>query len=159
MLRSFGAVVAGCFAAGMIIGMVQQLGHNFFPPPKAVQEALASQDDAVRMKAIKEYLPNAPVEALLFVPLAYAVGSFGGGALAARIARRRQVLHALIVGGLMMAGGVMMLVSLPHPAWLAVLCLVAFLPAAWAGAKLATPKSSPDEPHGHAAAESNQDAE
>lgn len=143
----------------MIIGTVQKLGHSFFPPPKAVQEALASQDDAVRMKAIKEYLPNAPVGALLFVPLAYAVGSFGGGALAAWIARRRQLLHALIVGGLMMGGGVMMLVAMPHPPWMAVLCLAAFLPAAWAGAKLATPKPSPDEPHGHAAAESNQDAE
>jgi hypothetical protein len=146
MLRSIGAVVAGCFAAGMIIGMVQQLGHSFFAPPKEVQEALNSKDDAVKMKAIKEYLPNAPVEALLFVPLAYAMGSFGGGALAARIARRRQLLHALIVGGLMMAGGVMMLVSLPHPAWLAVLCLGAFLPAAWAGAKMATPKLDPAAP-------------
>ena len=140
MLRSFGAVVAGCFAAGMIIGAGQKLGHGFFPPPKEVQEALASKDPKMREQAIKEYLPNAPVGALLFVPLAYALGSFGGGALAARIARRRQVLHALIVGGLMMAGGVMMLVSLPHPAWMAVLCLGAFLPAAWAGAKMATPK-------------------
>jgi hypothetical protein len=153
MLRSFGAVVAGCFAAGMIIGMVQQLGHNFFPPPKAVQEALASQDDAVRMKAIKEYLPNAPVEALLFVPLAYAVGSFGGGALVAWIARRRQLLHALIVGGLMMGGGVMMLLSLPHPPWLAALCLAAFLPAAWAGAKLATPKPETAAPAEEASGE------
>ena len=140
MLRSFGAILAGCFAAGMIIGAVQQLGHSFFPPPKAVQEALSSKDPKVREQAIKEYLPNAPVEALLFVPLAYAMGSFGGGALASWIARRRQLLHALIVGGLMMGGGVMMLLSLPHPPWLAALCLAAFLPAAWAGAKLATPK-------------------
>ena len=146
MWRSFGAIFAGCVVASVIITGVQMLGHGIFPPPPKIQKAMTDKNATARNQAIREYLPMAPVGVLLFVPLAWALGSFGGGALTARLAKRRHVLHALIVGVVMMANGVVMLFMLPHPLWMACLGMAVFLPAAWAGGKIIARKLSTPAP-------------
>jgi len=81
---------------------------------------------------------------LLFVLAAWAVGSFGGAAMAAFIARRAPIMHGLIVGGILLAAGVANLVAFPHPLWFTIVGVLEFLPMAWLGA--ATAKSLVNKP-------------
>ncbi len=78
-----------------------------------------------------------PLGAMVFVILAYAAGSFGGGWVAARLAAARKLRHALVVGGVLMLAGVSNLVTIPHPTWMVIATLVVFLPLAYAGGRLA----------------------
>lgn len=136
MLRNFGAVIAGCIAAAIIIMVVEMMGHVIHPLPKEYREALVAAqtagDEAAQMKVISEYIPQAPVGALLFVPLAWGVGTLAGGFLAVRIARPGAEDVAYAVAGMMLLGGVMMIAAIPHPLWM-VLGLLAFPAGGWLG--------------------------
>jgi len=107
---------------------MQSLGHFIYPPPADL--------DLKNPEAMKNLIASAPVGALLLVVLAYAVGSFGGGWLAARLAPKSHILHGMIVGGLLMAAGIMNLLMLPHPLWFWIVSVAVYLPAAYAGARL-----------------------
>jgi hypothetical protein len=76
------------------------------------------------------------------VLLSYAVGSLCGGALAAWIAPRAPVVHALVVGAFLTATGIANVVMIPHPSWMTVSILAIFLPAAYAGALLVKPRAA-----------------
>jgi hypothetical protein len=130
MGRKILAVVAGVILAGLVVYGVQAIGHRVYPPP----EGLNMKD----MEAMKAYVATLPVGALLFVLVAYILGSFAGGWLAAKIARASQIPLALTVGGVQLLFGIMNLVVIPHPTWFAIATVLAFLPAAYLGGKLGT---------------------
>ena len=80
------------------------------------------------------------LEGKYFLPpfLAHAVGSLVGGAIAAWIAARRRMSMALIVGALHLLGGIAAACMIPAPVWfVAVDLVVAYLPMAWFGGRLA----------------------
>ena len=135
MLRNLGAVFVGCLFAGMIIMIVEMIGHAIFPPPQEIREALQSEDTTIREEAIRNYIPNAQVGALLFVPLAWAMGTMIGGWVAARLAHPGAEDVAYGVGALMLLVGLLMLVSIPHPLWM-MAGVVAFPTGAWLGSRL-----------------------
>ena len=118
MLRNLGAGLAGCVLGVIVISFVEMMGHAFYPPPKEVREALRSKDLEVQKKAIEEYLPNAPVGAMLFVPFAWGVGTLMGGYLAGRLANPGSHDVAWGVGGLMLLCAVTVLSAIPHPTWM-----------------------------------------
>jgi predicted MFS family arabinose efflux permease len=89
-------------------------------------------------------MADVPAGALLLVLLARGVGTFAGGWLAARLAPRAPLSHAMIVGLILLAAGVMNMVMLPHPLWFWFPGVALFLPAAYAGAKLAAPGRAGD---------------
>ncbi|MCK6623004.1 MAG: hypothetical protein HUU32_18855 [Calditrichaceae bacterium] len=78
MMRSVLAVIAGVVAAGIIIALVEMAGQQIYPLPEGVNPA--------DPESVKAAMANIPTGGLLFVLLAWALGSFGGGWLAARIA-------------------------------------------------------------------------
>lgn len=129
MWRSIGAVVGGVIVGGLVVFVVEVLGQWAYPPPTDL--------DLSDPQALQAAMMNAPVGALLFVLLAWAVGSLAGGWTAARIARSRPVLHAVIVGGFLLAAGIANLITIPHPPWFTLLSVLVFLPAAYAGSLLA----------------------
>ena len=65
-----------------------------------------------------------------------------GGFLTAWIAPSAPGAHALVLGGLLTLAGIGNNLMIPPPAWFWIPMLVAFLPAAHAGARL-VPKKSP----------------
>ncbi len=70
--------------------------------------------------------------------VAHAVPSLIGGLIAALIAATRKMTMALIVGGIHLLGGIAAAFMIPAPAWFIALDLiVAYLPMAWIGGKLA----------------------
>ena len=131
MGRKILAVVAGVILAGIVVYAVEAIGHQVYPPPEGL--------DMKNMEAMKAYVATLPAGALLFVLLAYALGSFAGGWLAAKIARTSQIHLPLTVGGVQLLFGIINIVMIPHPTWFAIASVIVFLPAAYLGGKLGSP--------------------
>jgi len=128
-IRSVLGVVLGLFAAGLVIMTVQGIGHQAFPLPEGI--------DPKDPESLKAGMDRIPLGAMLFVLLAYLVGTIAGAWLAARIAGRAAILHGLIVGLFLLAGSIANLMKIPHPVWFALVNLLIYLPAAWLGARVA----------------------
>lgn len=128
MGRRILAVVAGVIFAGIVIYVLETIGHQVYPPPADL--------DTKNLEAMKAYIATLPMGAMLFVLLAYIVGSFAGGWLAVKIARTSQMHVPLTVGGVQLFLGIINLVMIPQPMWFAVASVIVFLPAAYFGGKL-----------------------
>ena len=133
MIRALLATVAGLAVAALMIGLLESIGHSMYPPP----EGLDPYGDPEGFARAVEQMPAGT---LIVVLLAWALGTFTGSWLAARIVGR--AFYGFLVGGVMMLGGITNVISIPHPWWFTVAGIVLFLPAAYAGARLATPGSS-----------------
>jgi len=131
MGRKILAVVAGVILAGIVTYAVQAIGHKVYPPPEGL--------DMKNMEAMKAYVSTLPTGALLFVLIAYVLGSFAGGWLATKIARTSQIHLPLTVGGVQLFFGIINLTMIPHPMWFAIASVIVFLPAAYFGGKLGAP--------------------
>ncbi|WP_048920142.1 hypothetical protein [Rufibacter radiotolerans] len=128
MFRSILAVLGGVAIGVFTISIIQYLSHQIYPTP-----ADFNLEDT---EAVAAYMNSAPTQALLLVLFSYALGSFFGGMVAARYAPARPVIHALIVGILLMAAGIANLVALPHPTWFLVASLLVYLPMAYFGGNM-----------------------
>lgn len=117
MGRSILAVVAGLIVGGLIVAGIEYLGHIIYPPPDGL--------DLTNPEAIREFASAAPTSARLVVLLAWFLGPFGGGWLAARLATRSPMTHALIVGAFFLIGDLVNLITIPSPVWMWIGGLVA----------------------------------
>jgi hypothetical protein len=132
LARSVLAVIAGFVAASVVMMVVESLnGRVFYPEMGKAAEAMTDRE------AIRALMASAPAGAFLVVLLGWALGSFAGGYLAARIARRSPVFHALLLGGLLTLAGIANNLMLPPPAWFWIASMLVLLPSAYAGAGLA----------------------
>lgn len=130
ILRSVLAVIAGVLAGGVVVAVIQNISSGMYSLPPGV--------DISTPEALGRAMTLLPIGAFLMVLLSYAVGSGVGGFVAARIAPRAPVGHALVVGGLLMVRGLTNLTVFPHPTWFVVVNVSEFLLFAWMGAWLAT---------------------
>ena len=128
MIRKIAAIVIGAFVAMALIATVQLLGHQVYPPPPGIDI-----NDAAAMEA---YAAMVPTGALLFVGAAWMVGAFGGGILAAFIAREAATTNCMIVGGLVLAGTVMTIISIPHPLWFSIASVIAVVATIFVASKI-----------------------
>ena len=92
------------------------------------------------------YLKVIPTGALLTVRLAWAVGTFAGAWLAARLAPAAKRSHGMAIGALFLLFTAGNLAAFPHPAWFWALSLAAIQPAAFLGARLGARRSRPTPP-------------
>ena len=119
MIRKIAAVVIGTILAIVLIIVVESLSHVVYPPPTDID-----MDDE---EALKGYFSSVPAGALLFVAAAWMIGTFAGGMLATFIARESAVINCTIIGGLVLTGTVMNLISIPHPTWFAIASILAII--------------------------------
>jgi hypothetical protein len=133
MIRSFVAVLAALVAAVIVITVVQSIGHFVYPPPPDI--------DATTPEGLAAIIAQAPLPALLFVVLAYVCGALTGGAVAARTGVGPPTARATVVGAVLTFAGLLNVLILAHPLWLAGLVVGVHLPFAWLGARLAANRS------------------
>lgn len=119
MIRKISAVVLGVLIAVILIIAIEALGHAVYPPPDGM--------DVTDREAIRAYVMGAPIAALLFVMAAWLVATFAGGLLACFIARETPLVYAAIVGGLVLLGTIINLLSIPHPLWFSITSLLAII--------------------------------
>lgn len=131
MGRTILGAVVGLAVAFFTIMLIELASHHVYPPPPGIDPGNTA--DMARLIGIL------PFGALLMVVLAWVIGAFDGGFVAAWIARGNRPRVAAIVPALMvMAGVVGMIVAMPaHPAWMSVAGLLLPIPAALFGAALA----------------------
>jgi hypothetical protein len=89
-LKFIAAVFVGMMLGGLAIWAVEMVGHNLYPPPADI--------DVSNPQNVAKAIADAPMSALLFVVLAYAVGAFIGGLVAQLIKNGPSVLSALTTG-------------------------------------------------------------
>jgi hypothetical protein len=147
MIRSILAVVVGCVVGGALMMLGHLLSMLAFPWPKDV--------DMFDQEAVARHLATLPDSAWVLALLSHAMGPLGGGFVAAWIANRAKVIHALIVGAFFLAGGVMDLFNIPqHPFWFGIADPLMYMPVAYLagmlGARVRPPVSRatvPDQPY------------
>ncbi|MGB0176068.1 MAG: hypothetical protein ACPF9D_02810 [Owenweeksia sp.] len=133
ILRNILAVIAGWVGGGIVNYALVIAGHSIFP-----MEGVDPND----MEALGNFLSGAEGEYFIFPFLAHAVGTLVGALIAAAIAATRKMMCAIIIGVLFLIGGIMASYMIPAPTWFIVLDLVvAYIPMAWIGGKLAGRKS------------------
>jgi len=124
------AVVLG-FVIGSVVNMVFiMLSGKVIPPPAG--------SDVATIEGLKASLHLFEPKHFVFPFLAHAAGTMVGAFVATLVMLRRSYIPAYVVGGLFLLGGIANVFMLPGPAWFnAVDLLLAYLPAAWLGHKLA----------------------
>ena len=137
MGKNIGAGIAGVVIAGLLVWLVEMLGHTVYPPPTDLNFA---DPDAMRT-----YIDALPVGALLFVAAAWFIGTLGGTAAACKIGDAKPMIFAIVVGGLMLLGTMFNLVTIPHPLWFSILGVVGIIVAAWLGMTLGAGTASEAE--------------
>ncbi len=136
VVRSILAVIAGFVAASAVMMVVETVnGRVMYPELGKLAEGMTDREE------IRVLLSNAPVGAFLVVLLGWVLGSLVGGFLATWIGRNAPVTHALVLGVLLTLAGIANNFMLPPPGWFWIPSLVVFLPAAYAGARLAPSKN------------------
>jgi MFS family permease len=108
-VRSVIGVLAGIAVAMFVIAGIEYMGSLAYPPPEGLDPR--NPDDRRTM------IEGAPTGALLIVVAAYAIGTFIGGYVAARFARRMPNLHAGVIATVIIAGTAWNLATYRHPAW------------------------------------------
>jgi hypothetical protein len=132
MGRTILGAVAGLATAFVTIMLVEFASHAVYPPPPGIDPANTA--DMARL------IGTLPMGALLMIVVAWVVGAFDGGFVAALLAGSARPRMAALAPGLMVTAGVVgMILAMPaHPAWMAVAGLLLPVPAALAGGALAT---------------------
>jgi len=132
--RSVLAVLVGAIVAVGLISGIEAISSAVYPMPPGV--------DLHDHAAMREYVHSLPIGAFLFILAAWAIGPCAGAWVAARIAGRAKLIHGLIVGALFLAGGIMTMLVIPHPAWMWIGGIAALAGCSYLGARIAaTPRA------------------
>lgn len=129
-LRMIGSVLLGAVAGSIVnMGLIMVSG-SVIPPPQGA--------DVTTMEGLKASMHLFEPQHFLFPFLAHALGTLVGAFVAGVTAPGRSAIPAYVVGGLFLVGGVANVAMLPSPVWFSAVDLIlAYLPAAWVGLKLA----------------------
>ncbi|MEO5585875.1 MAG: hypothetical protein ABIQ75_10505 [Flavobacteriales bacterium] len=135
ILRNVLAVLAG-LVLGSIVNMgLIVLGSSLLSPPPGV--------DVNDIASINEHIGEYATIQFLVPFLAHSLGVLVGAFLTTKLAATRQLALSLIIGAFFLLGGIMAVRMIPNaPIWFSALDLVvAYLPMAWLGHRLAAKRA------------------
>jgi len=129
ILKNVLAVLVG-WMGGSIVNMgIIMLGHELLPI-----EGIDSND----MDALVAIMPTLEVEYFIFPFVAHSLGTLVGAGLAGLIAASHTMKFSLSIGVLFLIGGIMMSYMVSGPIWFTITdILIAYIPMAWIGGKVA----------------------
>lgn len=129
-LRLFLAVGLGLLVGSAVNMGLIMLSGKVIPPPAGA--------DVTTMEGLKASLHLFEPRHFVFPFLAHALGTLVGAFIAGLLSPANSVAAAYIVGGLFLLAGIANVIMLPAPLWFSATdLLLAYLPAAWAGQRLA----------------------
>lgn len=108
LVRQVLGVIAGVIVGGLVVFVVELIGHSLFPPPAGT--------DLSDPEAVKRLISTLPTGALIMVLVGWLLGSFAGAWTANRIAR--TTIAGWIVAGLFVLLTAYNFTIIPHPAWM-----------------------------------------
>lgn len=136
VLKNFLAVIAGLIVGSFVNMALISISGAIIPPPNGA--------DVTTAEGLKATMHLFEPKHFIFPFLAHAAGTLAGAFLTALLAVNNKVRLALIIGFFFLAGGLASVFMLPSPTWFTVLDLVvAYIPMAYLGARLAPRKNNP----------------
>lgn len=130
VLMNILAVVVGIIIGSIVNMGLIQISGSIIPPPEG--------SDNTTMEGLKASMHLFEPKHFIFPFLAHALGTLVGAFVAAKIAATHKFKFALAIGFFFLIGGIMSIMMLPSPMWFtAVDLLLAYIPMAWLGGKLA----------------------
>lgn len=135
ILRNILAVIAGLFVGGLVNMGLIILGGKILPPPAGV--------DVNDIASINAHIREYSLLQLMAPFIAHAAGVLVGAFLTVKIAASRHMILALVIGAFFLLGGIMAVRMIPNsPLWFSALdLLVAYIPMAWLGYRLAAKRA------------------
>jgi sorbitol-specific phosphotransferase system component IIBC len=100
--------------------------------------------DPANTEALKQAVANLPARAFVLVVIGWAVATFCGAWLAARLASRAPAVHGGVVTVMLVAAGILNMLDLPHPTWVWITGLAAFIIGGAAGTRIGGDRSRPN---------------
>ena len=128
MGKNIVAGVAGVVIAGVLVWLVEMIGHSVYPPPPGL--------DFADPDAMRAYVGTMPTGAFLFVGGAWFIATLAGTFAACKIGDAKPMIFAIIVGGLMLVATAANLIMIPHPLWFSIVGIIGIIVAAWLGMTL-----------------------
>ncbi len=120
------ALLTGFVVSFITIGSLEFLSNRFFPIPVGV--------DFADPESVKNMMANMPLGAMIFVLVAYAIGSFAGGLSASWVAGRIQKQPSIIIGLVLTFGGIANVLQMPgQPLWMVITSFLIYLPFSYLG--------------------------
>ena len=134
IIKNILAVIAGWLGGSFINMGLIQTGHKLIPI-----EGIDPND----MSALVAIMPTLEFEYFIFPFLAHALGTLVGASIAGLIAATHKMKFSLGIGFLFLIGGIIVNYMLPGPKWFVAMDIViAYIPMAWIGGKIAEKISS-----------------
>jgi hypothetical protein len=110
IMRSVAGLIIGAIACFVVILVFDGVNSIIYPLPPGV-----SPSDP---QAMKDHIATLPVTAFLVLLLGWFAGVLVGSFVAAKIAGRAPLIHAVIIGALFLVATVANLLLLSHPLWM-----------------------------------------
>lgn len=130
VLRNLLAVLAGLLIGSVVNMSLISLSPVLIPPPAGV--------DVTKAQSLAQGMHLFEPRHFLMPWLAHALGTLAGALAAYLLAARHAQGLAWVVGAIFLCGGIAASFMTPAPAWfIAADLLLAYLPMAWLGARLA----------------------
>ncbi|MBI2808300.1 MAG: hypothetical protein HYX68_25210 [Planctomycetes bacterium] len=152
IFRSIAGIAVGAIVAVIVIMVVETANGFIYPPPDGKTGEEWYKEMMEGTPAAKEWLRSIPTSTMAMLQVAWGLGACLGGAVAALIAGRLRLLHAGIIGALILAATIYNFYCLKtqldyaHPDWLIVTGLLLPLPLSLGGGKLVAMLFPPPTP-------------
>jgi hypothetical protein len=130
MVRSVLGILGGLMAGFWLILGVETIGSLIYPPSVLI--------DWNKPETIELAMKSAPVGQLIFVLVAWSIGTFVGSGITARVASSHKIIHGMVIGVFFQFAGIQQMRMWEHPTWFWFAGLSLFLPLAFLGARLVT---------------------
>jgi len=130
LIRNIIAVILGWVIGSTINMSLITISVSIIPPPAGI--------DSTSIEGLQAGMHLFEAKHFIFPFLAHALGALVGAYAAAKIAATRKMTFALVIGCIFLLCGIAMVFMVPSPTWFTILdWVVAYLPMAWLGGKLA----------------------
>ncbi len=132
-MRNVVAVLLGTMVAFGLVSIGDAIAGSMFALPAGIDP----NDRPAVTAALEAAIANAPLSAMLAIVAGYFVAALGGGFIARKIASTTTVWPSIAVGLMVLAGTIANFAMITHPMVMVVLGVLAPLPGAWLGARIA----------------------
>ena len=128
-IKNILAFILGWLGGSVVNMGLIKIGHKLLP---------IAGIDPNDMAALVDVMPTLEFKYFVFPFLAHALGTLSGATIAGLMAASHKMKFSLGIGGLFLLGGIIVNYMIPGPTWFAVVdIVVAYIPMAWLGGKLA----------------------
>lgn len=130
IIKNIVAVICGIVVGGVVNMTLVSIGPSLIPLPEGA--------DISTTEGLRDSMTLFAPANFLFPFLGHALGTLSGAFVAAKLAAKRPLILAFVIGAFFLAGGISMVLLVGGPLWFQVVdIVVAYVPMGYLGGRLA----------------------